>query len=334
MSTRDAPAPRGRSAGRGAGSPWGHYLARRLAGVVAVLAFIVVLTFMIVRWVPGDPARAVVGLNATPEEVQQAREQLGLTEPLWRQFVDYVAGLARGDLGVSFATGQPVSTMLAERLPLTAQLALCSLVVVLLVGIALGVAVGFAQHRRRGRTATTTFAAGAAVLGAMPEYVAGTVLVYVFALSLSWLPVQGGPGFPAIVLPTLAVALAPAAVLARLVRNETISVLGQDYIRTAMSRRISDARLLGRHVLPNVVTSTLTLGGLLLVALLGGTVITENVFNMPGIGSEVVRAIVRRDYPEVQGVILVLGLIAVTINLAIDVVLGLLDPRVLIGERS
>lgn len=316
------------------GSPWAGYLSRRLAGAAAVMAFIVVLTFMIVRWVPGDPARQIVGMNAGAAEVEQARRQLGLDQPLWQQFADYLGRLVRGDLGTSFTTGQPVSEMLGERLPLTLQLALCALIVVLIAGIGLGILAGVALHRRKARAATSSFAAGAAVLGAMPEYIAGTILVYVFALTLGWLPVQGGAGFPAIVLPTLAVALAPTAVLARLVRNETVTVLSQDYITAAMSKRLSSRRLLLRHVLPNVVTATLTLGGLLLLALVGGTVVAENVFNMPGTGAEIVRAIVRRDYPEVQGIILVLGLVAVTINLVVDVVLGLLDPRVLLRERT
>ncbi|MGI5208385.1 ABC transporter permease [Spirillospora sp. CA-108201] len=326
-------APRG-LARRVAGSPWAGYLARRLGGVAAVLAFLVVVTFMIVRLVPGDPARQIGGLTAGEEEVRQVRERLGLTEPLWRQFASYLGGLAHGDFGTSFTTGQPVSSMLSQRLPLTILLATSALVVVLAVAIPLGTAVGVAQQRGRARAATSSFGVGASVLGAVPEYVAGTLLVFVFALTLRWLPVQGGAGFTSMILPALSIAIAPAAVLTRLVRNETATVLSQDYITMAMSKRLSSTRLFLRHVLPNVVTSTLTLGGLILVALLGGTVVAENVFNMPGIGSEIVRAIVKRDYPEVQGIILVLGLVAVLINLIVDVTLGLLDPRVLTGTRS
>ncbi|MGC4956303.1 ABC transporter permease [Actinomadura citrea] len=319
---------------RVADSPWAGYLARRLGGVAAVLAFLVVVTFMIVRLVPGDPARQIVGLTAGEEEVRQVRERLGLTEPLWRQFGSYLGGLAHGDLGTSFATGQPVSSMLSQRLPLTVALATSALVVVLIVAIPLGTAVGVAQQRGRARAATSSFGVGASVLGAMPEYIAGTLLVFVFALKLRWLPVQGGAGFTSMILPSLSIAIAPAAVLTRLVRNETAAVLSQDYITMAMSKRLSNTRLFLRHVVPNVVTSTLTLGGLILVALLGGTVVAENVFNMPGIGAEIVRAIVKRDYPEIQGIILVLGLVAVLINLIVDVTLGLLDPRVLTRTRS
>jgi peptide/nickel transport system permease protein len=320
----DAPAARGR-----VGRLWLGYLARRLGGVVAVLVVIVLLTFMIVRWVPGDPARLIVGFNASPAQVQQVRVQLGLTEPFWQQFGHYVSGLVHGDLGVSFVTSQPVTEMLAQRLPLTAQLAVSALIIVLVVGFLLGVTAGVLDHRGRGRAYTAPFTAVTSLVGALPEYITGTLLVYLFALTLHWLPVQGGPSFTAMLMPALAVGLPPAAVLARLVRNETVSVLSQEYITTATSKRLSAARLLVRHVLPNVVTSTLTLSGLLLVALLGGTVITENVFNISGVGTEVVQAILRSDYPSVQGIILTLGILAVLINLAVDITLGLLDPRVL-----
>lgn len=308
---------------------WLGYLARRLGGVVAVLVVIVLLTFMIVRWVPGDPARLIVGFDAGPAQVRQVREQLGLTQPFWQQFGHYVGGLFHGDLGTSFVNSQPVTQMLSQRLPLTAQLAVSALVVVLVVGFLLGVTAGVLDHNGRGRAYTAPFTAVTSLVGALPEYITGTLLVYLFALTLHWLPVQGGPSFTGMLMPSLAVGLPPAAVLARLVRNETVGVLSQEYITTATSKRLSPARLLLRHVLPNVVTSTLTLSGLLLVALLGGTVITENVFNISGLGTEVVQAILRSDYPSVQGIILVLGVIAVVINLAVDITLGLLDPRVL-----
>jgi peptide/nickel transport system permease protein len=321
------------SARRSVAGLWAGYLARRLAGVAAVLVVIVLLTFMIVRWVPGDPARLIVGMNASPAQVQQVREELGLTQPLWQQFGHYAAGLLHGDLGLSFVNSQPVTQMLGQRLPLTAQLAVSALVVVLVVGFLLGITAGVLQRNGRGRAFTASFTAGTSLVGALPEYITGTLLVYLFALTLQWLPVQGGPSFTGMLMPALAVGLPPAAVLARLVRNETVAVLSQEYMTTATSKRLSSSRLLLRHVLPNVVTSTLTLGGLLLVALLGGTVITENVFNISGLGTEVVQAILRSDYPAVQGIILVLGLIAVVINLVVDLTLGVLDPRVL-SRRS
>jgi peptide/nickel transport system permease protein len=305
------------------------YLAQRLAGAVAVVAVTVVLTFMIVRWVPGDPARLIAGMNATDDQVSRIRAQLGLTKPLGQQFYDYVTGIGRGDLGASFVTGEPISEVIAQRLPLTVQLALGGLVFVLLVGFPLGVVAGSLQHRRRWRRLTSAFAGGTALVGAVPEYIAGAFLTFVFSLSLRLLPVQGGTGLTSMILPTVAVGAAPAAILARLVRNETIGVLSQEYITTAAAKRLSRPRLLLRHVLPNVATSTLTLGGLILVGLLGGAVITENVFNISGLGTGIVQGILHNDYPTVQGILLVLGAVAVGINLVVDSTLALLDPRVL-----
>jgi len=266
--------------------------------------------------------------------VEQVRAQLGLDQPLWQQFGHYLANLARGDLGTSFVTQQPVTEMLAQRLPLTAQLAVYALIIVVVVGFAVGIAVGVLQRNQRGRGVTTSFTGGSSLVGAMPEYITGTLLIYLFALTLHLFPVQGGQGFKSMVMPAVSVALAPTAVLARLVRNETVSVLSQEYMMTATSKRLPLRRLLLRHLVPNVVTSTLTLGGLLLVALLGGTVITENVFNIAGLGTEIVQAILQSDYPTVQGIILVLGVLAVAINLTVDIALGLLDPRVLTREHS
>jgi peptide/nickel transport system permease protein len=328
-------APEGRSARAGRpGSPWIKYLLVRAVGAIAVMVFLIVLTFLMVRLVPGDPARIILGVSATPEQVSQVRGQLGLDQPLAVQFIDYVAGIFRGDLGHSFRTSQPVSEMLLQRLPVTATLAAAALGVVLVIGFPLGILVGFAQSRQKAKALTRSFTSATSVVGAVPEYLMGTLLIVVFALGLRVLPAQGGQNLAGYILPTLAIGLGSAAVFARLVRNETLSALGQEYIMTANSKRMSTARLLGRHVLPNVVTSTLALGGLILVALLGGTVITENVFNIPGLGTEVVSAVLASDYPSVQGIILILGVIAAAINLTIDVALGIIDPRVVSGANA
>lgn len=313
---------------------WLLYLRRRFIGVVSILASVVLLTFAIVHWVPGDPARNIVGITADPVQVEQVRNELGLTQPLWQQFGHYVSHLAQGDLGTSFIDQQPVTAMLQQRLPLTAELAGLGLLLVVVLGFGFGIAVGVLQRNQRSAVATTAFTGGSSLLGAMPEYITGTLLIYLFALTLHWLPVQGGNGLRSMILPAVSVGLAPAAVLARLVRNETVSVLSQEYMMTANSKRLPWPRLLVRHVLPNVVTSTLTLGGLLLVALLGGTVISENVFNIPGLGTEIVQDILRSNYPAVQGIILVLAIIAVLVNLAVDIALGLLDPRVLAQDKA
>lgn len=335
MSTLPAPRVtfRGRLAlRRTARSPWRSYLIDRLVGVVLLTVLLVVVTFLIVHLVPGDPARNVVGINGSAEQVAQVRQELGLTQPLDLQFIHYVGHLLQGDLGTSLVTSQPVSVMIGQRLPVTAELASLALMIVVIVGFPIGIVIGALKRRGRAKWAGSVFTVGASLGGAMPEYITGTILIYVVSLSLHLLPVQGGTSLSEITLPAVSVAFAPTAIFARLVRNETASVLNQEYITTALSKRLPSWRLYATHVLPNVVTSTLTLGGLLLVALLGGTVITENVFNIPGLGTEIVQAILQSDYPSVQGIILVLGALAIVITLAVDIVLGLVDPRTLIGR--
>ncbi|SDJ04286.1 peptide/nickel transport system permease protein [Actinokineospora alba] len=316
-----------------AAAVWLHYLAVRARGLVVVLVAITILTFLVVRLVPGDPARLILGPTASAEDVKRVREQLGLTDSLPQQFWSYVTGILHGDLGTSFTNSQPVSTLLSQRFPLTVELACAGLLVVILLGFPLGLAAGLLGRDGRGAWRSGVFSAITSVVGALPEYITGTLLILIFPLTLGYLPVQGGSGPDEILLPALAVGLGPAAVLARLVRNETRAVLNQEYMMTAASKRISTWRTVSRHILPNVITSTLTLGGVLLIALIGGTVITENVFNMAGLGNALVRAVQSNDYPVVQGILLLLGLVAVLINVAVDVVLGVLDPRVL-GETA
>jgi peptide/nickel transport system permease protein len=326
--------PRAEEDGRRRNSPWLGYLARRVVGVVVLLAILIVITFLIVHLVPGDPARNVLGINASAAQVAQVRKELGLSDPLYTQFGHYLSQLLRGDLGTSYVTGQPVDTMIAQRLPVTAELAGLAVAFVLVIGFPLGIAIGSLQHRQRAPWTGTVFTMFASLGGALPEYITGTVLILAFALGLKLLPVQGSTSLRGIILPVIAIGFAPAFIFARLVRNETANVLSQEYITTAVSKRLPTWRLYASHVLPNVVTSTLTLGGLLLVALLGGTVVTENVFNIPGLGTEIVQAILQNDYPAIQGIILVLGAVAIAITLAVDVVLGLIDPRTLLARRS
>lgn len=312
--------------------PWVRYVLGRLAGIVLVLAALVVGTFAIVQLMPGDPAVVAAGQNADPAQVELVRHDLGLDQSLVGQFADYASGLLSGDLGNSFRTGEPVTDVIAQRLPYTAELALFAVTVVLLVAVPVGMAVAVACRGGRRRGLDQAFTVVTALLGATPEYVLGTLLVLTFAIQFAWLPAAGAATTSALVLPVIAVALSPACTLARIVRRETNIVLGQDYLRTARGRRLPRRRLYLRHALPNLLTSTLTLGGLLLAGLLGGTVIAESVFAWPGLGSRVVEAIVQRDYPVIQGVVLVLGILACLVNLVVDLLLAVLDPRTLTGK--
>ncbi|MEV0096250.1 ABC transporter permease [Streptomyces sp. NPDC050738] len=315
-------------------SPWAGFLVRRLVGLAGVLLTLVVGTFLMIQLVPGDPARQVAGSGATAGQIEQVRHELGLDRTLWDQFVSYVGGLFHGDLGNSFTGGRPVAQLIGDRLPFTAQLALIAMVVVLLVSVPLGMAVAVACRGGRRRWLDSGFTAVTAVAGAVPEYVLATVLVLVFAVTWGVLPAAGAASLSALVLPVLAVSVGPVCTLARIVRRETAAVLTQDFMRTARGHRLRSLRLYARHALPNLLTSTLTLGGLILSGLLGGTVIVEIVFAWPGLGTGVVNAITARDYPVVQGVVLLLGLLATLLNLLVDVVLGLLDPRTLTGKAG
>lgn len=321
-----AMAPRSRP---GSSSPWPRFLLGRLVGFVGVLAALVVGTFLMIQLVPGDPAQVVAGSDASPEQVAQIRQELGLDRSVPVQFASYVGGLLRGDFGTSYSSGQPVSIVIADRLPLTAEVALLGIVVVLLVSVPLGMAVAVACRGGRRRGLDTTFSGATAVVGAVPEYVLATLLVYVFAIKLALLPAAGAGGFSSLILLVAAVSLGPVATLSRIVRRETATVLDQDYMRTARGHRLAALRLYARHALPNLLTSTLTVGGLILTSLLGGAVVVELVFAWPGLGTGILDAIARRDLPVIQGVVLVLGILATALNLLIDVTLGILDPRTL-----
>ncbi|MCZ4522301.1 ABC transporter permease [Rhodococcus ruber] len=305
------------------------FIGRRVVGLGAVALALVALTFVIVQLVPGDPARNIAGLSASPQQIAIVRDRLGLNDQVLLQAWHYLSGLVSGNWGASFVNDQSVLSLIAQRLPFTLSVAAGGLLFVLLLAFPAGMAMAVRETRNSGSSTSGAFNAVTGVLGAVPEYVTGTILVTVFAVQLQWVPVQGGQSVSGYLLPCIAVGLAPGAAFARIVRNETRSVLSQEYIATARSKRISTSRLLVFHALPNVATSTLTMGGILLVALLGGTVIVENLFTIPGLGTQIVQAILASDYPMIQGIILTLGLVAVVMNLLIDIVLAVLDPRVM-----
>lgn len=305
---------------------WLGFALERLAGLLGVIAALVVAAFALVRLIPGDPARAVLGASATSEKVEQVRSELGLDRPIGAQFTAHVEGLLRGDLGESFGAPRSVSSILSSALPVTITVAVLATLLVLVVSVALGMTVAVACRNGRARL-DGAFLTATALAGGFPEYVMGTVLVLVFAIQLGWLPVAGITAAGWFILPVIAVSVGPIATLSRIVRREMSTVLEADYMRTARAKRVSSFRLYVRHALPNVLTSTLTYSGLLLIGLLGGAVVIENVFNLPGVGRTFVEAVRDRDYPVVQGCVLALGVMAVVVTLVIDIVIGLMDPR-------
>ncbi len=320
--------PRGR--GR---SLWVDYALRRAGGLLLSLSLLVVVTFFIVPLIPGDPAVAIAGADATTEQIEAIRQRLGLNDPLHVQFVRYLAGIFTGHLGDSFAYDQPVGNIILLKMPYTLQLAGISILVVLLVSIPIGMLVGILTQGGRRRWLDVAFGGVTGTLQSVPQYVTSTILVVIFAIALGLLPAAGAEGPRSLVLPVLGIVLGPICSVARLVRRETSTVLEQDYMRTARGSRLPEIRLYARHALPNLLTTALTLSGLILAGMLGGAIIVETVFSWPGLGQEVVTAILYKDYPVIQGVILVLGTIAILMNLLIDVILGVIDPRSLGANR-
>lgn len=318
--------------GRPLSNPWTRFALLRLRGLAIVLISLLLVTFLIIRLIPGDPGRRIAGRDATPEQVEQVRESLGLNKSLPLQFVDYVGKVIRLDFGKSFATGEPVRKTIADRLPNTAKLAGVSVLLILLVSIPLGILMGVATRDGRAPKLGLLFTAVTGASGALPEFLMATFLAFVFAVWLRWLPAAGASRWSSIILPALAISLRSIATLSHMIRMETLGVLAQDYMRTARSKRLPVRLIYFRHAMPNVMTVALTTAGLLLSGLLGGAMVVENVFAWPGLGTAVVQAVLVRDYPVVQGIVLLLGTMVVLINTVVDLAVGLIDPRSLIRQ--
>ena len=325
----------GATAGRRAGaldSPWLRFAARRGGQLVVSLWVLVTASFLMIHLIPGDPVRASLGPTAPASLVAARRESLGLNDPLVLQYLHYLRGVVTGDLGTSLTSRLPVSQVIAQRLPSSVQLAVLAFVVALALAVPIGVLMGVLTRGGRRRGGELAFSSTSVVLGAIPEFLLGVGLVYVFGVKLGWFPVAGRDGAVSYVLPVLSLAIGPAAALARIMRVEMLSVLQTDYVRTARAKRLPALRIYLRHALPNALTSTITLGGLLLSALVAGTVLVENVFAWPGLGSTITQSILGKDYPVVQAIVLVYGAGVLLVNLAVDVALALLDPRSAIRE--
>ena len=313
-------------------APMTRFAIRRAGRLVVSLWVVVTASFGMIHMIPGDPVRAALGPTASAQLVEARREALGLNEPLWRQYLDYLHGLFTGELGTSTLTGLPVAQVIGDRLPATVELAVVAFAAAIAVSVPVGLAMAVATRNGRRRGAELAFTSTSAVLAALPEFLVAVGLVYVFAVSLGWAPVAGRSGPESYLLPVVALALGPAAVLARLVRVETLTVLQADYIRTARAKRLPGRLIYLLHALPNALTATITLGGLMLGGLVAGTVLVENVFAWPGLGSTIVSSILAKDYPVVQGIVLVYGVGVLLVNLVVDVALALLDPRSTIRE--
>jgi ABC-type dipeptide/oligopeptide/nickel transport system permease component len=272
----------------------------------------------------GDPVLLMVSSDAPPEVVATTRHELGLDRPLVEQFTDYVSRVARGDLGMSLRSSRPVAALIRERLPATVELTVAAL----LIAVAVAIPAGIVSAVKRGSALDRLAMVGAVAGQAVPIFWLALLLIAFFGVYLRWLPVFGRGSLAHLVLPAVSLSTVILGRLARLVRGSMLEVLGQDYVRTARAKGVGEVRVLAGHALKNAAIPIVTLLGLQFAQLLGGAVVTETIFAWPGVGRLVVEAIFNRDFPVVQGVVLVVSLIFVAVNLLVDLAYAALDPRI------
>lgn len=308
------------------------FILRRVLAVIPVLLIVAVLVFGLLRMVPGDPAAVIAGDAATNEQVRDIRERLGLEKPIPVQFAIWLGRLVQGDLGQSFFFKKPVADLIAQRLEPTLALGACALVLAVSVAVPLGVLAAFRQGSWVDRLVM-----GLSVMGfSLPLFVLAYLLVYVFAVELEWLPVQGyariadgfWPFIERLILPSVALSVGYIALIARITRTSVLEVLNEDYIRTARSKGLTDREVLVGHALRNAAVPILTIIGIGLAVLIGGAVVTESVFAIPGLGRLTVEAVLSRDFPVIQALILLFSCGYLLVNLLIDIGYAFLDPRI------
>lgn len=299
------------------------FIIRRVLLVIPVLVGVSIAAFMMSHLVPGDPVSVMLGERATAEDIARLREQLGFNEPLYIQYWKYVQGAVTGDLGNSIRSGQPVLSEIAERFPSTLMLTVGAIIVASIAGITLGIAAAVS-----GRGWVDAAIMMFALLGiSMPTFWSGILLILFFGLQLGWFPIAGS-GPMALVLPTVTLAAPAAAVLARMTRSSVLEVVGLDFVRSARAKGLRERVIVLRHVLRNALIPIITIIGLQFGGLLAGSVIVESVFTRPGLGRYTVTAIQSRDFPQIQGIVLVVAAIYVFVNLAVDLLYAVIDPRI------
>ena len=311
----------------------GAFVVRRLLGLIPLLLIISFAVFALVLAIPGDPARSIAGgLDADEARVEEIRDELGTDDGLVVQYGRWLGGVATGDLGTSLFTDRTVTSELSQRFPVTLSLAVGAVFFSALIGIPLGVLAG----TRRGSVLDRILSVGTSFGIALPDFFLGTALVVFFAVQLDvlpaidYVPIEESPVEWArhLIMPWIALGVSASATLARQVRGAMIEVLDQDYVRTARAKGLSEGRVVGKHALKNAMTPALTVIGLQFAYLLGGTVIIEYIFSLPGLGTYMLGAITSKDLPVIQGVVLLIAVIFVVINLFVDILYGVLNPKV------
>ena len=310
----------------------GSHILRRLLATVPVIVIVAVLVFLLLRLTPGDPAAVIAGEHASAADIEHIRASLGLDRPLVEQFFIWLGRLLQGDLGHSIINNMPISSLIAQRIEPTLSLAVATMLVALLVSLPLGIAAAWGS-----RTWIDRFTMVLAILGfSLPVFLVAYALIYFLSMKLGWFPVQGYrplsegvlPWLQGLALPTLSLSFTYIALLARTTRASMLDILSEDYIRTAQAKGVRTRALLIRHAFSNAAVPVVTIAGIGITLLISGVVITETVFNIPGLGRLTVDAILSRDYPIIQALILLFSAVYVAINLLIDLLYVVLDPRI------
>jgi len=308
------------------------YVVRRLLATIPVIGMVAFFVFSLLYLTPGDPAAVIAGDIATVEDIERIRHTLGLDQPLLPRFWAWASAVLHGDLGISIFTNLPVTQLIGQRVEPTLSLALCTLIVAVLIAVPIGVIAAWRAGKLIDRLVMLFSVAGFSI----PVFVLAYVLIYLFAIELDWLPVQGytplregvWPWLRHLILPSIALGTIYIALIARITRATMLEVLAQDYVRTAHAKGLAPSAVLMRHALKNAAVPIVTIIGIGIALLISGVVVTESVFAIPGIGRLTVDAIIRRDYPIIQGVILLFSTIYVLVNLAVDLSYRLFDPRI------
>ena len=308
------------------------YILRRLAATIPVLFTVAVMVFLMLRLTPGDPAAIMAGDNATTQQILDIRTKLGLEQPILQQFFIWLGGLLRGELGESFFFRKTVFELISERIEPTLSLAFLTIVLAVVIAIPLGVVAAYKQG-----TWIDRIVMGFSVIGfSVPVFVIGYLLIYIFAIKLGWFPVQGyqrigngiWPWFRSLVLPAFTLSVIYVALIARMTRTSVLEVLSEDYIRTARAKGQTEMKVLFQHALKNAAVPIVTVVGIGVALLIGGVVVTESVYSIPGLGRLTVDAVLARDFPVIQAIILAFSLVYVLINLLVDLSYTIFDPRI------
>lgn len=301
-----------------------RYVVRRVLLVIPVMLGVSLIVFLLMHFTPGDPALLMLGERATEEQLQSLRQEMGLLEPLPVQYARFLGAALQGDLGRSYRSGRPVVTEVLSRLPATAELAVAAVAIAVLIGVPVGVLSAVKQYSLLDNAGMLL-----ALLGSsLPSFWLGLMLMLLFAVTLGWLPASGRDGLSSLVLPALTLGAGAAALITRMTRSSMLEVINQDYVRTARAKGLPEKTVIYSHALRNALLPVVTVIGLQFGALLGGAVITETVFAWPGAGLLAVEAIRAKDYPVVQGAVLMLALAFAFVNLLVDLIYAFLNPRI------